>query len=141
MREQGYWRYGVLLFETLWLSGCQQAPVERWVDVPCQPHGFYIAFAGQTLVDVAKVCHVDTALLIQHNAWLTTRQPFAQNTLVWLKPDPTKTAQQQDEPLLSVQPMSVTHRPSSFREEKLTPLNLPPRATLTKPSDLRSIAH
>lgn len=125
---------GILGVSTL-LLGCQhQVRVDRWVEVPCQPHGFYIAFKGQSLADVAKTCQVDEALLIRHNAWLTTRQPFIENTVVWLRPDPTAPVVEAD---LTVEGIEQA-KPTGFAAESLTPLGLPSRVTPTKPNAPRS---
>lgn len=116
-------------------TGCQhQVRVDRWVEVPCQPHGFFIAFKGQSLADVAKTCQVDEALLIRHNAWLTTRQPFIENTVVWLRPDPTAPVVEAD---LTVEGIEQA-KPTGFAAESLTPLGLPSRAAPTKPNAPRS---
>jgi hypothetical protein len=111
------------------LSGCQEARVERWVEVPCQPHGFYVAPKGQSLDDVAVICHVDKQLLHKHNAWLIARQPFAENTVVWLKRNPTLGAEDEDDLSVATIDMSTKH---SLAAEKLVPLNLPARAINVK---------
>lgn len=119
------------------VMGCQhQVRVDRWVEVPCQPHGFFIAFKGQSLADVAKTCQVDEALLIRHNAWLTTRQPFAENTVVWLRADPSATVVEAD---LTVEAIENS-KPASFAAESLTPLGLPSRVVPAKPNVPRSSA-
>lgn len=119
------------------IMGCQhQVRVDRWVEVPCQPHGFFIAFKGQSLADVAKTCQVDEALLIRHNAWLTTRQPFAENTVVWLRADPSAPLVEAD---LTVQGIDSS-KPAGFAAESLTPLGLPSRAVPAKPNAPRSSA-
>lgn len=105
------------------LAGCQQVKVDRWVEKPCQPHGFYVAFAGESLADVAKICQVDEASLIKHNTWLTSRQPFKEYTVVWLKPNPY--APPETEQDLQMQAMAVD-RPK-VDTESLQPLNLPTR--------------
>ena len=110
------------------LSGCQTVRVERWVEVPCQPHGFYIAFKGQSLADVAQACRVDEVMLMKHNAWLTTRQPFVEHTLVWLKPDPTKAPEEENLQLGSIEATGK----GSMQTESLQPLSLPMRSKLTK---------
>lgn len=84
-------KVGAVLSTTLLLAGCwQTVKVERWTDLerPCQPHGFYIAPKGDSLADVAKTCKTDDLLLSRYNAWLLTRQPFAEPTVVWLKQNP-----------------------------------------------------
>jgi hypothetical protein len=125
---------GLLSFSTL-LIGCQhQARVDRWVEVPCQPHGFFIAFKGQSLADVAKICQIDEALLTQHNAWLTTRQPFTENTVVWLRTDPNAPIVEAD---LTVKGIDNATSPG-FAAESLTPLVLPNRVVPAKPSVPRS---
>lgn len=106
---------------TLFLSGCQQARVDRWVEVPCQPHGFYVAPKGQTLDEVARVCRVDQSLLHRHNAWLITQQPFKENTVVWLKRNPLLGAEEDDDLQLGTVNTSIRH---SLSAEQLMPLNL-----------------
>jgi hypothetical protein len=103
------------------LSACQSVRVERWVEVPCQPHGFYIAFKGQTLADVAQACRVDEAMLIKYNTWLTTRQPFTEHTLVWLKADPTKAPEEENLQLGSIEATGK----KAIQTESLQPLFLP----------------
>lgn len=105
------------------LSGCQQARVERWVEVPCQPHGFFVAPKGYALADVARVCRVDEKLLRRHNSWLLTRQPFEQDTVVWLKPDPTLSP---DDVLLEVAEMEPVTASGGMQAESLAPLGLKP---------------
>ena len=112
----------------------QQVRIERWVEVPCQPHGFFIAFKGQTFADVAKTCQVDEALLIRHNTWLMTRQPFVENTVVWLRADPTAPLV---EPDLAVEGIDSV-KPANFSAESLMPLGLPSRVAPTKQSVPRS---
>ena len=116
-------------------TGCQhQVRVDRWVEVPCQPHGFFIAFKGQSLADVAKTCQVDEALLIRHNAWLTTRQPFVENTVVWLRADPNAPVVEAD---LTVEALDNA-KPIGFAAETLTPLGLPSRVAPAKLNAPRS---
>jgi hypothetical protein len=112
-----------LLSGAVFLSGCQQARVDRWVFVPCQPHEFYIAPKGQTLEEVAATCQVDKSLLYKHNAWLITHQPFEDNTVVWLKHNPSIAEEDED---LQVNAIDAG-APSALQEEQLTPLNLPTR--------------
>ncbi len=85
-------KFGVMLSTSMLLAGCggQTVKVERWTDLerPCQPHGFYIAPKGDSLADVAHTCKADEVLLNRYNAWLLTRQPFAEPTVVWLKQNP-----------------------------------------------------
>lgn len=117
-------------------TGCQhQVRVDRWVEVPCQPHGFFIAFKGQSLADVAKMCQVDEALLVRHNAWLTTRQPFAENTLVWLRADPNAPVVEADLTVVGLE----NAKPASFAAESLAPLGLPNRVVPAKPNVPRSL--
>jgi len=104
------------------LSGCQQVKVDRWVEVPCQPHGFYVAPKGQTLDDVAVTCLVDKKLLHKHNAWLITQQPFADNTVVWLRRNPMLGAVEDDE--LQVETIDMSTK-NNFSAEQLAPLGLP----------------
>jgi hypothetical protein len=93
--------------------------VERWTDLekPCQPHAFYVAPKGDSLADVAHTCKADEALLRRHNAWLLTRQPFAESTVVWLKQNP---AIRPDEETLMVDAVVPEHRAMS--SEQLSPL-------------------
>lgn len=119
------------------LSACQQARVDHWADLPCQPHGFYVAPKGQTLADVAKVCKVDEALLYKYNGWLTTRQPFKENTVVWLRKNPTLGADEEDVQLGNIE----TAAQPKLSAESLAPLNLPSRSMPAKQGALRSSAH
>jgi hypothetical protein len=114
-----------MMTSTLLLSGCQQARVERWVEVPCQPHGFYVAPKGQSLEDVSKTCQVDKQLLYKHNAWLITQQVFPENTVVWLRRNPLLGAVDEDDLHIDTIDISVKN---GFSAEKLMPLGLPERA-------------
>lgn len=120
------------------LSGCQQVKVDRWVEVPCQPHGFYVAPKGQTLDDVAVTCLVDKKLLHKHNAWLITQQPFADNTVVWLRRNPMLGAAEDD--TLQVETIDMRAQ-SGLSAEKLEPLGLPTRVVPAKRGALPSSAH
>jgi hypothetical protein len=120
------------------LAGCQQVRVDRWVEVPCQPHGFYIAPKGQTLDDVASTCQVDKRVLHKHNAWLITQQPFADNTVVWLRRNPMLGAAEDD--TLQVETIDMSAQ-SGLSAEKLEPLGLPTRAVPAKRGVLPSSAH
>ena len=120
------------------LSGCQQARVDRWVEIPCQPHGFYVAPKGQSLDDVAAVCRVDKQVLHKHNAWLITQQPFKENTVVWLKRNPLLGAEEDDD--LRVEAIDVSAK-NKFSAEKLTPLGLPIKVVPAKRGDLQSSIH
>lgn len=113
-----------VMSSTVLLSGCQQARVDRWVEVPCQPHGFYVAPKGQSLEDVAKTCQVDKQLLYKHNAWLITQQAFPENTVVWLRRNPLLGAEDEDDLHIDTIDVSVKN---SFSAEKLIPLGLPER--------------
>ena len=88
------------------------------------------------MADVAKSCQVDEALLIRHNAWLTTRQPFAENTVVWLRADPSAPVVEAD---LTVEAIENS-KPAGFAAESLTPLGLPSRVVPAKPNVPRSSA-
>jgi len=127
-----------LIVSVLLLSGCQQVRVDRWVEVPCQPHGFYVAPKGHSLDDVAAVCQIDKKLLHKHNAWLITQQPFAENTVVWLRRNPMLGAAEDDE--LQVEPIDVGAK-NSFAAEKLEPLGLPARVIPAKRGVLPSSEH
>lgn len=113
----------------LWLSGCQQVRVDRWVEVPCQPHGFYVAPKGQSLDDVAAICQVDKRLLYKHNVWLITQPSFAENTVVWLRRNPMLGAAEEDELQVETVDMSTKNH---FAAEKLEPLGLPVLKTREK---------
>lgn len=115
-------QWGMIALSTSILSGCvsQEARVDRWTDLerPCQPHGFYIAPSGDSLDDVARVCKADQAILRRYNAWLLTRQPFVQPTVVWLKQNPA--IQPEDETLMVDAILPTTQRLMS--SERLSPL-------------------
>ncbi|MCH9742903.1 MAG: hypothetical protein K0U21_06810 [Proteobacteria bacterium] len=130
-------KVGTLLASVFVLSACQQARVDHWADLPCQPHGFYVAPKGQTLADVAKVCKVDESLLYKYNGWLTTRQPFKENTVVWLRKNPTLGADEEDVQLGNIE----TANQPKLSAESLAPLNLPSRSTPTKQGAPRLSAH
>lgn len=112
------------------ISGCNQVRVDRWSDLerPCQPHGFYIAPKGDRLTDVASTCKTDERILRKYNGWLTTRQPFVEPTVVWLKQNPMVQAGDED---LAVEELD-TSRNSGLVTESLAPLRLPKRSTVAK---------
>jgi len=110
---------------SLLTTGCNQVRVDRWSDLerPCQPHGFFVAPAGETLASVAQTCKAPESVLRKYNGWLITRQPFAEPTVIWLKQNPNVVAGDED---LLVQDMDVTqHR--KMATESLAPIALPPR--------------
>lgn len=107
------------------VAGCNQVRVDRWSDLdrPCQPHGFFVSPAGETLASVAVTCKTDERLLRKYNGWLTSRQPFVEPTVVWLKQNPSVVAGDED---LSVEEIDVTPR-KTMATESLAPISLPSR--------------